>query len=413
MKSRQRRPSRMVFMIRRTVVGALALFILVAGYSYIGALTAPGGASFGVTTVEWIRGHGGASLVRFAENTWYSLNTPKVGGKPPKGAFKPKGRAHLTAVTSPSLPHLPAPAPLKPLAYPAMAGEGKWTPEGLTVDGYPGLYVTLLRPDPIHTSLIAAVAWMDPHILSFRQFAGYQEPPGHLKWKYTSPLQGSELGNLVATFNSGFRMQDAQGGYYAYGTTAVPLVNHAASFVIYKNGDVNVVSWGSGSKIPANVAVVRQNLSLIVNNGKINPQVYNTNYAVWGQTVANKVLVWRSGAGVTKNGAIVYVAGPGLSVGSLANLLVRAGAVRAMELDINTDWVNFFYFNQSVGALASPANGSQLLPGMLRPVSRYFSITDRDFVGAFARPAPLSFPSPSATVTSSSATASSRPKRKG
>ena len=34
-------------------------------------------------------------------------------------------------------------------------------------------------------------------------------------------------------------------------------------------------------------------------------------------------------------------ADPGLNITDLADLLVRAGAVRAMELDINTDWVNF------------------------------------------------------------------------
>ena len=33
--------------------------------------------------------------------------------------------------------------------------------------------------------------------------------------------------------------------------------------------------------------------------------------------------------------------GPDLNITDLADVLVRAGAVRAMELDINTDWVNF------------------------------------------------------------------------
>lgn len=371
----------------------MALLILVTGYSYVNAVTAPGGAGIGVTTVEWVRGHGGGGLVRFLENSWYTLNAPKVGGQPPKGAFIPKGKSKVTTQTQQTgVPHLPPPAPIKPLAFPSLPNEGKWTPEGLTVDGYPGLYVTLLRPDPIHTALIAGIAWMDPHILSFTQFAGIQQPPTGGPWPYKSPIPSSMQSNLVAAFNSGFRMQDAQGGYYAYGKVGVPLVNNAASFVIYKNGSANVVTWHSGKKVPSNVAVVRQNLSLLVNHGKINPLVYDNNYAIWGQTVGNTVLVWRSGVGITANGAIVYVAGPGLSVSSLANLLVKAGAVRAMELDINTDWVNFFYFNQAPGSLASPANGSQLVGGMLRPVSRYFGVTDRDFVGAFTRPRPTALP---------------------
>lgn len=391
---RRRRPSKRTFLIRRSAVGVFSLLILITGYSYVNALTAPGGAGFGVTTVEWVRGHGGASLVRTLENMWYTLNAPKVGGRPPKGAFIPKGKAKVSASTELSTtPHLPPPTPITPLAFPSLPNEGKWTPEGLTINGYPSLYVTLLRPDPIHTSLIAGIAWMDPHLVNFTQFAGYQQPPSGGPWPYESPIPASMQSNLVAAFNSGFRMQDAQGGYYAYGKFAVPLVDNAASFVIYKNGSANVVAWHDGQKIPSDVAVVRQNLTLLVDHGKINPAVYDNNYTIWGQTVGNTVLVWRSGVGVTKDGAIVYVAGPGLSVPSLANLLVKAGAVRAMEFDINTDWVNFFYFNQTPGTLASPANGSQLVGGMLRPVSRYFGVTDRDFVGVFARPKAVSLAS--------------------
>ena len=67
--------------------------------------------------------------------------------------------------------------------------------------------------------------------------------------------------------------------------------------------------------------------------------------------------------------------GPFLNITDLANLLVRAGAVRAMELDINTDWVNFAtYAPTTPTGLASPANGTDLLPpaDMAGPPTRYF-----------------------------------------
>ena len=68
----------------------------------------------------------------------------------------------------------------------------------------------------------------------------------------------------------------------------------------------------------------------------------------WGATVGNAVYVSRSGLGVTADGALVYVGGPGLNITDLANLLVRAGAVRSgMELDINVDWVNYSYYTPS------------------------------------------------------------------
>ena len=41
---------------------------------------------------------------------------------------------------------------------------------------------------------------------------------------------------------------------------------------------------------------------------------------------------------------LIYAGGPSLSVLSLAKTLQAAGAVRAMELDINTDWVSAYTY---------------------------------------------------------------------
>ena len=76
-------------------------------------------------------------------------------------------------------------------------------------------------------------------------------------------------------------------------------------------------------------------------NGQPVPGLNAADTTRWGATLGDQVYVWRSGLGVTADGALVYVGGPGLNITDLADLLVRAGAVRAMELDINTDWVNF------------------------------------------------------------------------
>jgi hypothetical protein len=226
---------------------------------------------------------------------------------------------------------------------------------------------------------------MDPNLLSFTLFAGAQEP-GKGPWQNMAPFSSSQESSLVAAFNAGFRMQDAQGGWYSEGRMAYPLVNGAASFVVYKNGTANVVQWGRDQTLTPDVVSVRQNLSLIVDNGQVNPSVNSSNFAQWGATVGNQVLVWRSGVGVTANGAILYAAGASLSVSDLANVLIRAGAVRAMEMDINSSWTNFFYFNPPNNGPALPSNGSDLVVNMLRPPQRYFEATARDFIAAFARP---------------------------
>jgi hypothetical protein len=51
-------------------------------------------------------------------------------------------------------------------------------------------------------------------------------------------------------------------------------------------------------------------------------------------------------------------------------------------LDINTDWVNYSIYRPSTASgLATPANGTQLLPGMTGTPGRYFQPWwARDFI---------------------------------
>jgi hypothetical protein len=53
-----------------------------------------------------------------------------------------------------------------------------------------------------------------------------------------------------------------------------------------------------------------------------------------------------------------------------------------MELDINTDWVNFSSYQPSTSAgLATASNGRELLPAMTGTPARYFeSWWARDFI---------------------------------
>lgn len=365
------------------LLAGVVLFSTVA-WSFGTAIASQGGGTFGVKTVEWVRGHGGATLVAWAENVWYSNNKPKVGGAPPSGAISNK-QSVVPTTTAFGPAHLTPPSNLKLFVKPALPGEGVWQPQGRTVGGVAGLYTTSIRPSTVYTSVVTGIAWMDPNLLSFTLFAGGQEP-GQGPWKEMAPFTTTQEQSLVVAFNAGFRMQDSQGGWYSEGRMAYPLKNGVASFVVYKNGTANVVQWGRDQTLTPDVASVRQNLSLIVDNGKVNPLVYSNNFAVWGATVNNAVLVWRSGVGVTKNGAILYASGAAMSTNELAQVLIRAGAVRAMEMDINSAWTNFFYFNPPNNGLALPSNGSKLVFDMARPPQRYFEGTARDFIAAFARP---------------------------
>ena len=136
---------------------------------------------------------------------------------------------------------------------------------------------------------------------------------------------------------------------------------------------------------PTTVAV-RQNLDLIVDNGQPVAGLNANDNIKWGATLGGRVQVWRSGVGVSSTGALVYVGGSGLSIVDLANLLVRAGCVRAMELDINTAWVNFTHSDLAYDAPASAATGTLLTSDQSTSPGRYFAPLSRDFFTMSVRP---------------------------
>jgi hypothetical protein len=131
------------------------------------------------------------------------------------------------------------------------------------------------------------------------------------------------------------------------------------------------------------VAGVRQNLHMIVSHGKIPATVdYNVEGA-WGATLGGGYYVWRSGIGITSDGRVIFAYGPALNVRELAELLRRAGAVTAMELDINPDWMSYMYYlPKHHPADPAPVN---LLPTQIQPPDRYYAPASRDFTAVYAR----------------------------
>lgn len=348
------------------------------------ALADPGnGSSVPARFAEWMRLHGGRSIVDWAENLWYSHHPPPVGGKPAKGAIPPPpnvGHAPSQAALA-TVVHLAAPAPIVPIASPPIPGEGQWHPVGRLVHGLPAVYEAYLRPDAVHTSVVVGVAWMDTKLLSATLYSGSTIPGGG-PWADTAPVSDQAATTLVAAFNAGFLMRDADGGYYSEDKMMAPLRDGAASFVVYRNGTATVADWGRDAVMTPDVVSVMQNVNLLVDNGRPVPGLNANDTTKWGYTLGNQVYVWRSGLGVTADGALVYVGGPDMNITDMANVLVQAGAVRAMELDINTDWVNLSTYDPSTSyGAANAANGSELVSSMTGTPGRYFeSWWSRDFI---------------------------------
>jgi hypothetical protein len=374
----------------------MAALLAPAAWSYGAALSAPGNDPAGVRSVEWIREHHGRWLVNDIENFWYSHHKPKRGGAPKGGLAVPNttpntspttgpAKGPTTSVAKPTVRHLPAPAPIASILPPSnpLAGEGQWQPLGQPVQGLPAMYATEVRPDAVYTSYPTGVVWMDPNLLRAVLYAGVQLPGGS-GWRYQAPIAEADRPDLLAAFNSGFLLKDSNGGYFAEGRTVKAMKDGAATLLIRSDGIPTVGLWGRDFQMGPDVAFARQNLSLIVDNGQPAPDLATGSISKWGATLGNKVAVWRSGVGVTANGALVYAGGGALSAPTLASVLVRAGAVRAMELDINTAWVDFLTYGPPA-APGQPPSVTKLLTSMQASPNRYFTANSRDFVALFRR----------------------------
>ncbi len=376
--------------IARIAALVVALLLLPVAWSYTQAITAPGTDSVTARSTEWLRGHGFNGVVNRVEDWWYSHHPPKVGGTPkggiptvPKVAAR-AAHANVAVRARPQPPGLPPPAPVASPAAPPLPGEGVWKPTGMPVQGRPAMYVTYVRPDAIHTSLLTGLVRFDPKLLRAVLVPGLEQPTGapH-EWGAQVPL--GLRATLVGAFNSGFRIQDAQGGYFAGGQTYAPLLAGRAAAVITTDGMMRIGEWGRDFTGTAGLQSVRQNLWLIVDHGQVVPGLPTNHSAKWGATIGARVYVYRSGVGVTRDGAIVYAGGDGLTVASLADLLHRAGAVEAMELDINPEWVSCYTYQRPDPRNPRSVVGDRLAGASDRPGDRYLVAGTRDFFAFFAR----------------------------
>jgi len=292
----------------------------------------------------------------------------------------------LGAVAGPPAPvNTPGPAAVVPL-LPGPRVPPRWhNPEPWA--GRPAaVLVTSLPTDGAGD--VAAIAWFRASRTQVALYPGTRNPGYTPYWRGPESVPSSGLTNLVATFNSGFYLKDAPGGFFAHATLYSPMVRGLATFLSYRDGRVDTVRWTGGRAPGPGIAVARQNLLLLVNHGHVAPGV-NVSFA-WGVTLGGVPAVWRSAMGVDRNGNLLYVAAPAQTAPSLARILVHAGAVRAMELDINPAWPILATFGR-------PGAGAPNLfvPNPNQTATRFLTPNIKDFFAVYLRttiePLPLPF----------------------
>ena len=366
---------------RRLFAVAALLLLSPALYSYTSTMVQPSSLPLGVRSVEWLRGHHGNWLVDEVEHVYYGWKAPKKGGAQLKAlpsvglAGQAKPLARMTAW----------PARVKPVFADPLPGEGIWKRTGPRVDGRAPVLVTTFRSELGYPRIVAYVAWFDHVRTALGFYPGRYEPP-------SAPVRGpmsvpyGQRWRLLATFNGGFTYVDGHNGSSINGLSYEPLKDGLATLIGYRDGRIDVKTWNGGPNAGPRVAFARQSLPLIIQGGRLNPALNDSSQ--WGFTLGNAVRVWRTGVGIDRRGNVIYAAANDQTVVTLAQILQRAGAVRAMQFDINPEWPTLITYRHHHGL-----EPTKVVPNVQQAATRYLVADDRDFFTVYRRvPGPVTVP---------------------
>jgi hypothetical protein len=214
---------------------------------------------------------------------------------------------------------------------------------------------------------------MDPTRLRFRFIPGYKVPEG-------GPVRSVDLRpatwvpRMLAAFNGGFKLADHAGGYFYDGRTVVPLRTREASLVVALDGSLRVVVWRSGESTSGLLAV-RQNLRPLVVSGRSTTSVHDT-LTTWGLPLGGRLRTNRSALALLADGSLVYVYVHDATPGQLAREAIRAGALTAMALDMNSGWPGALLYQHS----SRRTTARLLSPVMAQHLGAYNRQNQKDFI---------------------------------
>lgn len=278
-----------------------------------------------------------------------------------------------TATAPPKPP--PPPPPLYPRLLPAALGSrpSPFVP-AVAWGNHPVAWVSR---SPSGVALLS----FDQRALQLRLHSGTIDA-GTSGWRFGPSVLGAGRGRLVAAFNGGFRLSTGSGGFESYGRVAVPLRDGLGSIVTYADGRTDVGTWHQGVPAPGqDVVSVRQNLSLLVDHGS--PAGSAGCDGCWGATLGGVSDPARSAVGINNLGQLLWAGGEHLTVSELAGALVGAHVTRAVELDINPEWVASYLYGHRGGH--GPLAPVPVMPGQQGIPGQFLVPWSRDFFAIEAR----------------------------
>ena len=231
-----------------------------------------------------------------------------------------------------------------------------------TVDGKPAIYGTYLRASRLYSSYVDRDRADEPAAGAVRATSGHRGPRSRSlegTARHSAGHPARPAGDLQQRLQDKCLRRRLLPEWREYGT----LTKGVASEVYYRDGALAIGVWGRTVRMTPDVVGVRQNLHLIVIAAGSRGRSTQRREKL-GRDPRRRVLRLAVRIGITRSGRIVYAYGPALNVRELADLLRRAGAVTAMELDINPEWMSFMYYQARTTSNPRPVN---LLPTQIQP----------------------------------------------
>jgi hypothetical protein len=226
-----------------------------------------------------------------------------------------------------------------------------------------------------------ALLSFDQRLLQLHLHSGTVDA-GSTGWRFGPSVAGVERKQLVAAFNGGFKLSTGAGGFESDGRVAVPPRDGLGSIVTYADGSTDIGSWHR--EVPSSgrpVVSVRQNLALLIDRGSVASTLDCV--SCWGATLGGVSDPARSALGITADGRLIWAGGEHLTVTALADALLGARVVRAVELDINPEWVAAYLYGHRGGR--GPLAPVPVVPGQPGVPGQFLTPWSRDFFTIVAR----------------------------
>ncbi len=309
----------------------------------------------------------GSSTVRTgATSTGFRTTAPAAGSAGQSSSAKRSGGhgAHRRAS-------------LYPILLPAAQGS---TGPGFTpVVQWRGRTAAWIARAPSGITLLS----FDQRLLGLTLHSGTVDAGGS-GWRYGPAVLGADRGRLVSAFNGGFKFSTGAGGYMSTGRVAVPLRSGLGSIVTYGDGQTDIGSWNREVPRPGMaLQSVRQNLVLLIDHGSAASTIDCRD--CWGATIGARPDVARSALGITADGRLVWAGGEDLSVAALTDALLASHVVRAVELDINPEWVAGYLYHHRSASASVPLGIVPVVPGQVGASGYFLQPYSRDFFAVLAR----------------------------